>query len=245
MLQRLLGPILTLVGALLLLASLLADAIGGLPFAAGLGVGRDPGFGGQQVAGALIGVAMLAAGIWLWSRPGAGQSLTARFFLAVVAVAAVIGGAVSMVGESGRQPWVQVESCVQAAPVPGSEEGNYRVTHHIRLTNPGKATLYVDSLVLEAFRDTAQIWLPQVASVDMDSVVQWKLIHTMVARSARTGAAALPSGGELRRSRTYVLSADPEPAPYKFRAYVYLRHRTWRPIQASTADWIQNFPARC
>jgi len=246
MLQGVIGRVLAAAGVLIVLASVLADVIGQLPFAAGLGVGRDPGFGGQQVTGAILGVAVLAVGIWLWRKPGAGKSVAARYLLAALAAAVVVAGPIYMATQSGRQPWAQVESCVQAKPVPGSASGQRRVTHEVRITNPGKKAVYVDSMFLEAFRDTDVSWLTLANPVDMTDVVQWKLIQTVTITARGSGAFELPPGGQARVFRTYVLPADEEPSPpYKFRAYVFLKYRTWRPVESWLADWIENFPEEC
>ena len=102
-------------------------------------------------------------------------------------------------------------------------------------------------MFLEAFRDTAvSSWLPLANPVDMADVVQWKLIQTVTITARGSGAFELPPGGQARVFRTYVLPADEEPTPpYKFRAYVFLRYRTWRPVESWLADWIENFPEEC
>ena len=65
---RLAAFILTAGGGLILLVGLLADVIGRLTIAGNLGVGQDPGFGGQQTMAAIVGAAFLLIGIWLWRR---------------------------------------------------------------------------------------------------------------------------------------------------------------------------------
>ena len=46
-------------GALILLASALADSIG---------LGDDPGFGRQQTIGVIFGAVVLAVGVYLWKK---------------------------------------------------------------------------------------------------------------------------------------------------------------------------------
>jgi hypothetical protein len=50
------------VGLLLILIALFADL---------LGLGRSPGFGWRQTLGVLVGVLVVAAGLYLWRRPKA------------------------------------------------------------------------------------------------------------------------------------------------------------------------------
>ena len=52
-------------GALILMASLLADIIG---------IGDDPGFGRQQMTGVVVGVAVLALGAYLYKKDNQGSS---------------------------------------------------------------------------------------------------------------------------------------------------------------------------
>ena len=55
MTQRRSALIMVVIGVILALVSLLADAIG---------VGGDPGFGYKQAAGLLVGVVLVAIGLW-------------------------------------------------------------------------------------------------------------------------------------------------------------------------------------
>jgi len=55
MTQRRSALIIVVIGVVLALVSLLADAIG---------VGGDPGFGYKQAAGLVVGVVLVAIGLW-------------------------------------------------------------------------------------------------------------------------------------------------------------------------------------
>jgi hypothetical protein len=55
MTQRQLALVVLIVGVLLALVSLFADAVG---------VGAEPGFGYKQTAGLMVGVALAALGLW-------------------------------------------------------------------------------------------------------------------------------------------------------------------------------------
>lgn len=59
--KRRMGLLLFLLGLLVILVSLLADAIG---------LGRAPSIGSKQLAGAGIGVVLAAAGAYVLSRKG-------------------------------------------------------------------------------------------------------------------------------------------------------------------------------
>ena len=54
------GRILLIVGALLLVVSLLADVVG---------LGRSPGFGLVQIVGSVAGLALAGAGVWRMRKP--------------------------------------------------------------------------------------------------------------------------------------------------------------------------------
>jgi len=55
----------SVLGALILLASLTADVTG---------LGDDPGFGGQQTIGTVFGVVVLAVGVYLYKKIGPGST---------------------------------------------------------------------------------------------------------------------------------------------------------------------------
>ena len=57
MAQRGSALVILAVGVLLALVSLFADV---------LGVGGEPGFGWKQTAGLVVGVALVAIGLWRW-----------------------------------------------------------------------------------------------------------------------------------------------------------------------------------
>ena len=66
--MRLLASVLAAGGLLILLVGLLADVFGRFAFAANMGIGQDPGFGGQQRMAAIVGTLVLLVGAWLWRR---------------------------------------------------------------------------------------------------------------------------------------------------------------------------------
>jgi hypothetical protein len=55
--KRALGILLMIVGLIVVIASLEADA---------LGIGADPGIGWKQAVGALVGVVVVGVGAWYW-----------------------------------------------------------------------------------------------------------------------------------------------------------------------------------
>jgi hypothetical protein len=71
MFMRLLAASLGVGGLLILLVGLLANVLGRFAFARNIGIGQDPGFGGQQAMASVAGAVILLAGVWLWRRQGA------------------------------------------------------------------------------------------------------------------------------------------------------------------------------
>lgn len=63
--QKIPAIVVILLGALFLLASLLADVTG---------IGDDPGFGRQQIMGTILGVVVLAVGAYLFKKADKGKS---------------------------------------------------------------------------------------------------------------------------------------------------------------------------
>jgi hypothetical protein len=157
MYQRLIGPALAVAGGLILSASLLADVIGRLAIARYLGFGGDPGLGVEQTAGAILGVAVLLAGVWLWRRPAA--SATARFLSASLVITILLGGPIYVMLKSvnrSLRPRTVVEPCVQVRAVPSiaGSVGHKRLDYGVRITNGGRVAVQVDSIWLQAFHDT-------------------------------------------------------------------------------------------
>lgn len=66
--MRLLAAVLAAGGLLILLVGLLADVLGRFAFATDMGIGQDPGFGGQQRMAAIVGALVVLVAAWLWRR---------------------------------------------------------------------------------------------------------------------------------------------------------------------------------
>jgi len=156
MLRRMIGPILTGAGVLILAASLLANVIGRFPIGQSLGFGRDPGFGIQQTTGTIIGVAVLMLGIWFWRRGAEAKFGSVRYAIAALAFAVVIGGPIYVVANRSLRPSAGVWVCVEVESVPSGAggAGQKRVEYGVRIANKGMSRVYVDSVVLLAFRDS-------------------------------------------------------------------------------------------
>ncbi len=74
--NRLAAGALVLGGLLILLVSLLANVLGQFSVFASLGIGRNPGFGSQQTLGTIVGLVVLAVGVWI-RRKSAGSDTEA------------------------------------------------------------------------------------------------------------------------------------------------------------------------
>ncbi len=249
MLQRMIGPILTAAGVLILAASLLANVIGGFPIGESLGFGRDPGFGAQQTTGTIIGVAVLMIGIWLWRRGAEAKFGSVLYAIAALAFAVVIGGPIYVVANRGLEQSAAVEACVEVETVPSSAEGAGQklVNYGVRIANTGKSRVYVDSVVLMAFRDTAETWLPQSDLVAIDDMVLWKQVDSVTVRPSTPGAWSLSTGSEWPFMRSVIVPVEQLSPLYSFSGTVFLRHRNpARPIiRNSAANWIDNFRQEC
>ena len=250
MLQRMIGPIITASGAAILLASLFANVIG--QFAAGqsLGLGRDPGFGGQQTLGTIVGTAVLIVGVWLW-RQGAKAKLGA-VHLGVVAVVAVamIGGPIYLVLSGSQRESVAIEVCVDVESVPTTAggRGEKRVNYGVRITNLGKPTAYVDSVILLALRNSAGSQLPESGITPLDDIMVSPLQVDSVAFTAGTRHNwSVKTGSESRRTRSIIVPVAELRYLYSFRGIVFFQHRdpSQPRIAYSAVSWIDSFPRQC
>jgi len=251
MFQRLIGPILTAAGLLLLAVSLLANVIGQLALARSLGIGGDPGFGTEQAAGVFLGLAVLLVGIWLWRRPSAGKSLTVRYLFAFLALAVLIGGPLYVMlkaVDSSLRPLAGVQPCVEVRSVPSStgSAGHKRLDYGLRLTNAGRVAIRVDSIWLRAFRDTT------ASSLLDDEIVAiserwWEQIDSLAIRASAPGKWGVRAGTQMTRMRSLVLPPEALHPLYRFEGQVFFEHGDpGRPtVVLAGPDWVDTFSDEC
>jgi hypothetical protein len=249
MFQRLIGPILTAAGGLLLAASVLTDVIGQFALARSLGVGGDPGLGVEQTAGTILGVAVLFVGIWLWRRPSG--SKTVRYLSASLAIAIIIGGPLYVILKSVNRsltPLALVEPCVQVRAVPTSagSAGHKRLDYGVQITNTGRVAVRVDSISLKAFHDTTASLLSNDEIVAIPTM-RYEQIDSLKIRAHAPGGFSLGVGSRVKRIRGLILPPHALRPLYRFGGTVFFRHRDpSRPvIVAAGADWVDNFTDEC
>lgn len=251
MFQRSIGPVLTVIGALILAVSLSANLVGQFALARALGIGRDPGFGTQQTAGVLLGVVVLLVGIWLWSRPGAAESAIVRYLAALLAIAVVIGVPLYVmlkVADSSLRPMAVVQPCVQVHAVPSSagSDGHRRLKYGLRLTNAGKVAIRVDSIWLRAYRDTTASSLlgDEVVAI---SVRRWEQIDSVALRASSPGRWGVRAGSQNTRMRSLVLPPDALGSLYQFAGQVFFQHRdpAMPTLVLAGPDWVDGFSDEC
>ncbi|MEJ2312443.1 MAG: hypothetical protein P8Y10_08515 [Gemmatimonadales bacterium] len=248
MLQRLIGPILTAAGAMILAASLLANVIGRFGIGRSLGVGQDPGFGSQQALGTIIGLGVLVVGVWLWRRGGEAKYRSARYAVAASAFAVVIGGPLYVVANRVLLPSAAVEACVEVEAVPRSAGGvgQKRVNYGVGIANTGRSNIYVDSVVLMAYRDSAGSLLTQSEVVEMGDMVLWKQVDSETIRAGNPEGWSLPSGAERPLMRSVIVPVEQLSPLYWFGGSVFFRHRDpGRPIVRRAINWIDSFRQEC
>jgi hypothetical protein len=251
MFQRLIGPILTAAGGLILAVSVLANAIGQFALARSLGIGGDPGFGTEQTAGVLLGVAVLAVGIWVWSRPSEGKSLTVSYLAAFLAFAVVIGGPLYLILKSvdrSLRPGAAVEPCVEVKAVPSSagSAGHKRLDYGVRITNAGRVAVRVDSIWLQAFRDTAASLLFKDEIVVITDG-RWEQIDSIKFRAGDPQRWGLKVGARVQPMRSLVLPPEALRPLYRFMGRVFFQHSDpEHPVVAFAGpDWADNFTDEC
>jgi hypothetical protein len=251
MFQRLIGPVLSAAGALILAVSLLANAIGQLALARSLGIGRDPGFGTEQAAGVFLGLAVLAVGIWLWRRPSAGKPLTVRYLVAFLAFAAVVGGPLYVMlkaVDTSLRPLAEVRPCVEVQPVPSStgSTGYRRLVYGLQITNGGRVAVQVDSLWLRALRDTtaSPIFDDEIVAI---SNRWWEQIDSLKLTASAPGRWDMRAGTQITRSRSLVLPPEALRPLYRFEGTVFFQHRDPEvPVVVFAGpDWVDSFTDEC
>lgn len=249
MYQRLIGPALAVAGGLILSASLLADVAGRNAVVRHLGFGGDSGFGVEQTAGTMLGLAVLLVGIWLWRRPGA--SATARYLSASLVIAILVGGPIYVMFKSvsrSLRPKAVVEPCVQVSAVPSSagSVGHKRLDYGVRITNAGRVAVQVDSIWLQAFRDTTSSLLPDEGIAAIPTM-WWEQVDSLRLRAHAPGGWSLGAGTQIKRLRSLILAPEAQRPLYRFGSTVFFRHDSpARPvIVAAGADWIDNFTPEC
>jgi hypothetical protein len=247
--NKLAAGALVLGGLLILSVSLLANVLGQFSIFAGLGIGGDPGFGPQQALGTIIGFVVLVVGVWLWRQGAQAKFRSVRYAIASLAFAVMIGGPIYVVASRVLQQSAAVETCVEVATVPSSAEGagQKRVGYGVRIVNTGQSTLYVDSVVLMAFRDTAESWLPQSDVVAIDDMVLWKQVDSRTYRPGAPGSWSVRAGNKSQAMRTVIVPVEQLSPLYWFGGKVFFRHRNpARPIIRNSApNWIDNFRQEC
>lgn len=247
--NRLAAGALVLGGLLILSVSLLANVLGQLSIFAGLGIGRDPGFGPQQALGTILGLVVLVVGVWLWRQGAQAKFRSVRYAAAALAFAVAIGGPIYVVANRVLRPSAAVEACVEVESVPSSAEGagQKRVDYGVRIVNTGQARVYVDSVVLMAFRDTAESWLPQSDLVAIDDMVLWKQVDSRTFRVSTPGSWSVRAGNKSQAMRSVIVPVEQLSPLYSFSGMVFFRHRNpARPIiRNSAANWIDNFRQEC
>ena len=249
MFQRLIGPILTAAGGLILAVSLLANLIGQFALARSLGIGGDAGFGVQQTAGVFLGVAVLAVGIWLWRWPSAGKSAAVRYLSATLAFAVVIGGPLYVMlkaANASLRPLPWVEPCVEVKAVPSSagSAGHMRLDYGVRITNTGRVAIQVDSIWLTAFRDTAASLLSENKIVVITDRL-WEQIDSL--HSPTDWSERQRAGAQRKKMRSLILPPETLRPLYWFEGRVFFQHRDPAlPIIVSAGpDWVDNFNDEC
>lgn len=251
MLRRWIGPVLTAAGLLLLVVSLLANAIGQLALARALGIGGDPGFGTEQAAGTLLSLAVLAVGIWLWRRPSAGESSVVRSLAALLAGAVVIGGPLYVIlkaVDASFRPVTWVRPCVQVRAVPSSagSAGHVRLDYGLQVGNEGRLSVQIDSIWLGAYRDTTASSLigDEIATI---ALRRWERVDSLTLRASASGRWRLRSGGRTTHSRSLILPPDALRPLYTFRGTVFFQHGDpARPAEVLLGpDWVANFTEEC
>jgi hypothetical protein len=254
--RRLAAGALVLGGLLILLVSLLANVLGQLSVAVRLGIGQDPGFGSEQTLGTIVGLVGLVVGVWLWRQGAEAKFGTARFVIAALAFLAVIGGPIFVVANRSLRQSTVVEVCVEVDSVPRSAggAGQRRVNYGVRIANPGKSRVYVDSVVLMAFRDSAGSWLTQSEVVAIDDTVVWqqgKQVDSVTVRprvpGTWSGRWLLSTGNESRFMRSVIVPVEQLSPLYWFRGIVFLRllDPGLRIFRTSAVNWIDNFRQEC
>ena len=247
--NRLAAGALVLGGLLILSVSLLANVLGQLSIFASLGIGGDPGFGSQQALGTILGLVVLVVGVWLWRQGAQAKFRSVRYAAAALAFAVAIGGPIYVVANRVLQPSAAVQACVEVESVPSSAEGagQKRVDYGVRIVKTGQSTLYVDSVVLMAFRDSAESWLTQSDVVAIDDMVLWKQVDSVTFRAGAPGGWSLSTGNEGPIIRSVILPVEQLSPLYWFGGKVFFRHRDpARPIvRNSAANWIDNFRQEC
>lgn len=247
--NRLAAGALALGGLLILSVSLLANVLGQLSIFAGLGIGGDPGFGPQQALGTILGLVVLVVGVWLWRQGAQAQFRSVRYAAAALAFAVAIGGPIYVVANRVLQPSAAVEACVEVESVPSSAEGagQKRVDYGVRIVNTGQSRVYVDSVVLMAFRDTAESWLPQSDVVAIDDMVLWKQVDSRTFRAGAQGRWLVRAGNKSQAMRSVIVPVEQLSPLYWFGGKVFFRHRNpARPIvRNSASNWIDNFRQEC
>jgi hypothetical protein len=251
MFQRSIGPILTVVGAMILAASLAANVIGQFALARALGIGGDPGFGTEQTAGALLGVVVVLVGIWLWVRPGAAESSTGRYLAVILAVAIVIGGPLYLmlkITDAFLRPLAGVQPCVEVRPVPSSagSTGHKRLSYGIRLANAGKVAIRVDSMWLRAYRDTTASPLLGDEVVTISNRL-WEQIDSMALRASSPGKWGVRAGQNIKRMRSLILPPDAQGSLYRFAGQVFFEHGdpAMPTLALAGPDWVDGFSDEC
>ena len=251
MFQRLIGPILTDAGVLIFAVSLLANLIGQFALARSLGIGGDAGFGVQQTAGVFLGVAVLAVGIWLWRWPSAGKSAAVRYLSATLAFAIVIGGPLYVMlkaANASLRPLSWVAPCVEVKAVPSSavSVGHKRLDYSVRITNTGRVAIQVDSIWLQAFRDTATSLLFEDEIVAITDG-RWEQIDSFKLRASDPGRWRLSAGSGIKRMRSLILPPEALRPLYRFEGRVFFRHGdpALPVVEFTGPDWADNFNDEC
>ncbi len=257
MYNRLAAGAIVLGGLLILSASLLANVLGLLPAVASLGIGQDPGFGRQQILGTIVGLGGLVVGVWLWRRAAEAKFRSVHYAIAALALAVVIGGPIYVVGNRSLRPSAEVWVCVEVESVPSSAggTGQKRVEYGVRIANTGASRVYVDSVVLLAFRDSvvllahrdsAEWWLPQSEVVSIDDMVRWQQVDSVTIKPNTPARWLVSMGDELSRRRFIIVPVAELSPLYWFFGIAFLRHRPGRPtIRRSDVNWIDNFSQEC
>ena len=247
--NRLAASVLVLGGLLILSVSLLANVLGQFSIFADLGIGGDPGFGAQQTLGTILGLFVLVVGVWLWRQGAEAKFRSVRYAIAALAFAVVIGGPIYVVAKGVLRQSAAVEVCVEIETVPSSAEGagQRRVDYGVRIANTGQSTLYVDSVVLMAFRDSAESWLTQSDLVAIDDMVLWKQVDSRTFRSGAPGSWSVRAGNKSQAMRSVIVPVEQLSPLYWFGGKVFFRHRDpARPIvRNSASNWIDNFRQEC
>ena len=245
MARRLIGPLLVAAGILMLCVSLFANILGRYPLGYRLGLGHDPGFGAQQLAGTVLGAAVLVFGAWIWTRARSGWAARAG---SVIATLLVIGGLVYVVGEAAPRPEYLVEACAEANPVPLSAAGagHVRVDYGARITNLGPILLTVDSIVVRAHRDSAAAWLPATGVAGIWENIRWEGIDST--SLTLWGRIRLDPGQTVERTRPIIIAVEEgRPQLYMFGATVWVAGQDpERPRAVATGPvWLDGLRDTC